>query len=345
MKIMRAGSWPTKRGPESYFRAPSCRTRYSRNQTVCALSVSFAPGAHGRHTHPLGQTLSVLSGAGRVQPRADRCAKSGPATRSGSRPTSATGTARASGLRDDAYRLPGTEGWRFRRLAGSTYRMPTTWRAAGLIVDQRDEIRHQLSERRTDRTDRRSDVADSNGRRGAGRHELRQFERSDFRARSIRRDMERRSSGDLGAAWASNATRWTARRHGRDRDLGRATDLVSAAPERDIAVASARASLVTSACSRRSGLEHADLAVDGLGARREWFDKRGLCNRHDARQNARGRLRGSSGVGPLTIAGAEQSCADDYCPGHRQIPVRSGSSAWLPANMATLSGRQQNGEI
>ncbi|MFO1116215.1 MAG: cupin domain-containing protein [Beijerinckiaceae bacterium] len=69
MKIMRAGSRPTKRGPESYFAGAVLQDAILEEpDRVRALSVSFAPGARTAwHTHPLGQTLFVLSGVGRVQ--------------------------------------------------------------------------------------------------------------------------------------------------------------------------------------------------------------------------------------------------------------------------------------
>jgi quercetin dioxygenase-like cupin family protein len=71
MKITPSGSVPTRRGPSSSFtgtvwqdpiiEAPApARIRCSR--------VSFEPGARTAwHTHPLGQTLHVISGAGRFQ--------------------------------------------------------------------------------------------------------------------------------------------------------------------------------------------------------------------------------------------------------------------------------------
>ena len=71
MKIIRSGSVPTRRGaPDSFtgtvwqdplIEAPSpARLRGAR--------VSFEPGARTAwHTHPLGQTLHVITGAGRFQ--------------------------------------------------------------------------------------------------------------------------------------------------------------------------------------------------------------------------------------------------------------------------------------
>jgi quercetin dioxygenase-like cupin family protein len=71
MDITRAGSQPSSRGPVEYFTGtvridplfqpkPPART--------AAATVTFEPGARTAwHTHPLGQTLIVTAGAGRVQ--------------------------------------------------------------------------------------------------------------------------------------------------------------------------------------------------------------------------------------------------------------------------------------
>jgi quercetin dioxygenase-like cupin family protein len=71
MDIRRCGSVPTRKGPADSFtgtvwqdpiiEAPApARIRTAR--------VSFEPGARTAwHTHPLGQTLHVISGCGRVQ--------------------------------------------------------------------------------------------------------------------------------------------------------------------------------------------------------------------------------------------------------------------------------------
>jgi len=71
MEIKRNGSQPSGRGPEEYFtgavridplfQAPG-------PARVVVASVTFEPGARTAwHTHPLGQTLVVTSGCGRVQ--------------------------------------------------------------------------------------------------------------------------------------------------------------------------------------------------------------------------------------------------------------------------------------
>ena len=71
MKIIACGSAPSAVGPESYFTGrvridPVIETQAPAR--LRAASVSFEPGARTAwHTHPLGQTLIVTSGLGRVQ--------------------------------------------------------------------------------------------------------------------------------------------------------------------------------------------------------------------------------------------------------------------------------------
>lgn len=71
MKITTCGSVPSAVGPGSYFTGgvridPIVSTEAPAR--LRAASVSFEPGARTHwHTHPLGQTLYVTSGAGRVQ--------------------------------------------------------------------------------------------------------------------------------------------------------------------------------------------------------------------------------------------------------------------------------------
>jgi quercetin dioxygenase-like cupin family protein len=71
MDIYPCGSKPTRRGPADYFTGtvwqdPIIETAApARNR---ATRVSFEPGARTAwHTHPLGQTLYVVSGRGRAQ--------------------------------------------------------------------------------------------------------------------------------------------------------------------------------------------------------------------------------------------------------------------------------------
>src|SRR3954464_12420361 len=71
MEITRSGSQPSNKGPADWFTGtvridplfqPSAPAR------VAGASVTFEPGARTAwHTHPLGQTLIVMAGAGLVQ--------------------------------------------------------------------------------------------------------------------------------------------------------------------------------------------------------------------------------------------------------------------------------------
>ena len=71
MKITPSGSVPTKRAPASYFTGtvwqdPGIETPAPAR--LYATRVTFEPGARTAwHTHPLGQTLHVLSGEGFIQ--------------------------------------------------------------------------------------------------------------------------------------------------------------------------------------------------------------------------------------------------------------------------------------
>lgn len=76
MDIKRAGSEPSGRGPADWFTG-SVRIdplfTAPEPARVAGASVTFEPGARTAwHTHPLGQTLYVIAGVGRVQ------AKGGP---------------------------------------------------------------------------------------------------------------------------------------------------------------------------------------------------------------------------------------------------------------------------
>ena len=71
MNIVRAGTQPSIRGPEDWFtgnvRIDPVFTAPAPARAAGA-AVTFEPGARTAwHTHPLGQTLFVLSGVGRVQ--------------------------------------------------------------------------------------------------------------------------------------------------------------------------------------------------------------------------------------------------------------------------------------
>ena len=71
MDIKRLGSQPSSKGSEEYFTgtvridSPFKATGPAR---VGGATVTFEPGARTAwHTHPLGQTLIVIAGCGRVQ--------------------------------------------------------------------------------------------------------------------------------------------------------------------------------------------------------------------------------------------------------------------------------------
>lgn len=71
MKITKNGSQPSSKGPEDWFTGsvridPLFHPNEARRGA--SASVTFEPGARTAwHTHPLGQTLIIISGAGRVQ--------------------------------------------------------------------------------------------------------------------------------------------------------------------------------------------------------------------------------------------------------------------------------------
>jgi quercetin dioxygenase-like cupin family protein len=71
MDIKRAGSQPSNKGPADWFTGtvridPLLVT--TPPARVAGASVTFEPGARTAwHTHPLGQSLIVVSGAGRAQ--------------------------------------------------------------------------------------------------------------------------------------------------------------------------------------------------------------------------------------------------------------------------------------
>lgn len=69
MDITRGGSQPSAAGPEEYFTG---RVRidapFAGSGALSGATVTFEPGARTAwHTHPLGQTILITAGAGRVQ--------------------------------------------------------------------------------------------------------------------------------------------------------------------------------------------------------------------------------------------------------------------------------------
>jgi quercetin dioxygenase-like cupin family protein len=71
MDIHPAGARPTKRAPADYFTGTVWQdpiVQAPAPARLMAVRVSFEPGARTAwHTHPLGQTLYVVAGVGRVQ--------------------------------------------------------------------------------------------------------------------------------------------------------------------------------------------------------------------------------------------------------------------------------------
>ena len=71
MEISRVGSQPSGKGPAEWFTGTvRVDPLFDRSEParVSGASVTFEPGSRTAwHTHPLGQTLIVISGCGRVQ--------------------------------------------------------------------------------------------------------------------------------------------------------------------------------------------------------------------------------------------------------------------------------------
>jgi quercetin dioxygenase-like cupin family protein len=75
MQIHLAGSRPTRRAPKESFTGTVLQDPIITPQApgrLAANRVAFEPGARTAwHTHPLGQTLYVISGVGRVQTKGE----------------------------------------------------------------------------------------------------------------------------------------------------------------------------------------------------------------------------------------------------------------------------------
>ncbi len=69
MKITRNGFQPPVYGPDEYFTGVvRLDTPFEGNGNLSASTVTFEPGARTAwHTHPLGQTLIITFGMGRIQ--------------------------------------------------------------------------------------------------------------------------------------------------------------------------------------------------------------------------------------------------------------------------------------
>jgi quercetin dioxygenase-like cupin family protein len=69
MEIKRSGAQPSAKGPADYFTGTvRIDAPFAGSGGLGCATVTFEPGARTAwHTHPLGQTLLVTSGLGRVQ--------------------------------------------------------------------------------------------------------------------------------------------------------------------------------------------------------------------------------------------------------------------------------------
>jgi len=71
MEILRNGSQPSRKGPSDWFSGTvRIDPLFGAHEPAraAAASVTFEPGARTAwHTHPLGQTLIITAGSGRVQ--------------------------------------------------------------------------------------------------------------------------------------------------------------------------------------------------------------------------------------------------------------------------------------
>lgn len=69
MDITRSGSQPSGKGPDDYFTGQvRTDTPFKGSGALSGATVTFEPGARTAwHTHPLGQTIIITFGLGRVQ--------------------------------------------------------------------------------------------------------------------------------------------------------------------------------------------------------------------------------------------------------------------------------------
>ena len=69
MEIKRSGTQPSARGPADYFTGTvRIDAPFKGSGRLGGATVTFEPGARTAwHTHPLGQTLLVTAGLGRIQ--------------------------------------------------------------------------------------------------------------------------------------------------------------------------------------------------------------------------------------------------------------------------------------
>jgi quercetin dioxygenase-like cupin family protein len=116
MDITKAGTQPPAKGPAEWFTgavridAPFQRASPAR---IAGATVTFEPGARTAwHSHPLGQTLIVTSGAGRVQRQGGAVQE----IRAGDIVWFEPGEKhwRLADRSDDTHRHPGTARWQSR---------------------------------------------------------------------------------------------------------------------------------------------------------------------------------------------------------------------------------------
>jgi quercetin dioxygenase-like cupin family protein len=69
MLVKQSGSTPSAKGPDDYFTGVvRIDAPFSGSGALSGATVTFEPGARTAwHTHPLGQTLLVTAGLGRIQ--------------------------------------------------------------------------------------------------------------------------------------------------------------------------------------------------------------------------------------------------------------------------------------
>jgi quercetin dioxygenase-like cupin family protein len=69
MEIKRAGSYPSARAPAEHFTGTvRVDAPFAGSGALSGATVTFEPGARTAwHTHPLGQTILITTGLGRVQ--------------------------------------------------------------------------------------------------------------------------------------------------------------------------------------------------------------------------------------------------------------------------------------
>lgn len=126
MEIKRNGSRPSTKGSADYFTGTvRVDPLFGPPEPARAggSSVTFEPGARTAwHAHPLGQTLIVTAGCGRVQARG-RAGRGDPAGRCGVDPARSEALARGrADHRDDAHRHPGKARRPGRRVDGKGHR-------------------------------------------------------------------------------------------------------------------------------------------------------------------------------------------------------------------------------